>query len=704
LESVGLTQFPLDKLLKPRSVAVVGASPRGESSDGGPLGNLKAIGFDGPIYAVNPKYDEVLGYPCYPSIADLPEAVDAMFLAVGGRLVPDMLEQAGRRGIRAAVAFASGFAEGGAQGRALQRRIAAVCDEYGIAFCGPNNIGLLNLLDRTSLWVSSVAKFDCSGPVSIISHSGSVAMALSDEASRTGIAYLVTCGNEAVLTAADYLSYMADDPRVTVVAMFLEAVRDPVGFARAAEKARDAGIHVIAVKVGRSQGGRRAVAAHTAALAGDDAIYDAYFERLGVMRVADLDAMVAAWELLAHQPAPPPRPGVAVITLSGGEAALVADTAERLGLALPAYEAKTVKRLATVFPPGFKPSNPLDAYGLAFTEERFGHILDALKDDRRIGVIVVATDAPAGGGADDAYGGIMAALCAARAGKTDVRFVVLNNTSTGGRSATVAANLEPAGIPFLAGMAESLGALVHWTRSTGQRVRAPRRQPAGLRRLAAALPALPEAERFARLTDVGLPMVETVAVEGVREAVAVAREFGFPVVLKGASDLLPHKTEFNLLRLGVTTAAAVRTAYSELNAILARHAGDDGAVIVQRAAAPGIELILGVRNDSDLGPAVVVGLGGVHTEVFSDSSIRMAPVSRREARAMLHETRAGRLLRGTRGKGPYDIDAVVAAIVAMSRLAAAGAETLAAIEINPLIVHEIGAVAVDVLVEAKQKS
>ena len=227
LGSVGLTQFLLDNLFNPRSVAIVGATPREGGDDGGPLGNLKALGFDGPVYAVNPKYDEVLGYPCYPSIRDLPEAVDAVFLAVGCRLVPDMLEQAGRRGIRAAVAFASGFAEGGARGRALQRRITTICREYGIAFCGPNNIGLLNLLDRKALWVSTVKKFDRPGPIAVISQSGSVAMALSDEASRTGIAYVVTSGNEAVLTAADYLDYMTGDPRVKVVAMFLEAVRDP---------------------------------------------------------------------------------------------------------------------------------------------------------------------------------------------------------------------------------------------------------------------------------------------------------------------------------------------------------------------------------------------------------------------------------------------------------------------------------------------
>lgn len=355
-----------------------------------------------------------------------------------------------------------------------------------------------------------------------------------------------------------------------------------------------------------------------------------------------------------------------------------------------------MKRLATVFPPGFTPAKPLDAYGLAFTQERFGHILDALMDDRRIGVIAVATDAPAGGGADEELGSIMAALCAERATKTDVRFVVLNKTSPSGRSATVAAHLEPAGIPFLAGMAESLAALAHWTGLARPRPRTPGAPGLGLRRLADELPKLPEAERFARLADAGLPMSETVKVMSAREAIAVARRLGFPVVLKGVADNLPHKTELDLIRLGLTTAAAVRAAYGELSAILARHG--DGAVVVQPAAA-GVELIVGVRNDSGLGPAVVVGLGGVHTEVFADSSIRMAPVSRREARTMLDETLTGRLLRGTRGKGPYDISAAVAAIVALSRIGAAGAEALAAIEINPLIVHQVGAVAVDVLVE-----
>lgn len=692
--------FPVQTLLAPESVAVVGASPREETIGFRVIRNLRRLGFPGPIHPVNPRYAEVAGLRCYPSLSALPERVDAAFVAVPAARGPAILAEAGACRIRAVVINASGYADGGPEGKALQDELERTARAHRIAVCGPNNMGFINVHRRTALWTAGRFPELRPGPVAVISQSGSVALTLSQDERKLGLAWVITTGNEAVLSAADYLSHVVRDDRVRLVLLFLEAIRAPALFAEAATEAAARGKRLLAVKVGKSEGGRAAVTAHTGALAGEDEVYDAFFRRHGVARFKDLDEMTEAAVLFSAYPASPPTPHVAAATFSGGEAALIADLGAETGISFPAFAPGTVERLRPAFPPAATLRNPLDAWGLGWDLGRFTLVLEGLLADRAIGTIAFAVDAPASGGGDGPIVAQMARVSVEALRATDKRLVFFNNTTGGGLNPEVAEILAKGGIPYLAGMREALAAIAGWVRG-GEREGAPV-MPRGVpgeraRERARDWRRLTEVERFRLLGEAGVPMVECRAVTSPEDAVLAAEQLGYPVVLKATSADAPHKTELGLVRLGLETAAAVREAFGEL----AGRTGHGVSLLVQRMAGPGVELIAGVRNDPAFGSLVVVGLGGIHVEVLREVSVRLGPVDRETAAAMLRETRAGALLRGARGKGPYDLDAAADAIAALSEFGAGAHGVLAAVEINPLIVLEQGkgAVGVDALLE-----
>ena len=683
-------QASLEALMRPRSVAVVGASERGDAIGTRVIANLQAMGFPGTIYPVNPRYETIKGLTCYPSLSALPEHVDAAFLAVPAAGGPDLVEEAGRCGITAVFLNANGYADGDESGRALQRRIEASAATHGLSICGPNNIGLINVHDRIAMWTPRSMKLGAPGPIGVISQSGSIALILSEDERDLGFAYLVTTGNEAVLTVADYLAQMVADDRVRVILLFLETIRDPERFQEAAAAAARRGKPIIALKLGTSEGGRALVQAHTGGLAGEDRLYDAFFGQYGVIRVRDLDEMLETAVFLASDPAPIRAGHTVVVTLSGGEAALVADLGSDLGLEFGRLSSETIERMRPAFPPYSSINNPVDAWGLGFNAERFGIVLDALMADDEIGVLGFAVDAPGRGGGDVAYAKVMADACRRVAGRK--RLFFLNNTSGSGVNPEVRAILDEAKIPYLSGLRPGLSA-VRNARMLGKATVIGRVLPSP--------PEIPADEpgRFAVLTESGITMARAQAVRSEAEAVAAAQDIGLPVVMKGTAAHLPHKTELGLVRLGLADEASVRAAFAELSARLAEHARADSAgdVVVQEMAPPGIELILGIRNEGPFGSFVVVAPGGILVDLGGRASIRMAPVDADGARAMLYETAAGTLLEGVRGRPASDIQSAVDTIVAFSQFGAACWDRYAAVEINPLIVGRDGAMGVDVL-------
>ena len=427
--------LPLDKLMNPRALAIVGASERPEAIGTRVLNNLRILGFPGPIYLVNPRYASLNGETCYPSLAALPELVDAVFIAVPASGGPDLVEEAGKCGIKAVFINANGYADGDAEGVALQRRLEAVAKQYGIAIAGPNNLGLINVHDKKAMWTPRYMKRINPGPVAVISQSGSIALILAEDERDLGFAYLVTTGNEAGANVADYLGVVARDDRVGVILMFLETIREPEKFAAAAREAAARGKRIVALKLGTSDGGRALVQAHTGSLAGEDSLYDAYFKALGIVRVRDLDEMLETAVILASSSVPPPTKHTVIVTLSGGEAALLADTGEELGLAFAPLAPETLAALRPAYPPYSTVGNPVDAWGLGFNGDRFRIVLKALIDDPAIGTIGFSIDAPGRGGCDTPYACIMAEACAEALAQTGSkkRLVFINNTSYNGK-------------------------------------------------------------------------------------------------------------------------------------------------------------------------------------------------------------------------------------------------------------------------------
>ncbi len=644
-----MSHSTLHKLLSPRSIAVVGASERPDAIGSRVINNLRTMGFSGPIYPVNPRYTEVCGLPCHASLSALPERVDAAFLGVPARNGPDLLEQAADAGIQAVFINANGYADGDEEGRELQRRLTAIARQRNVAVAGPNNLGLVNVLDRKAMWTPRYFSPIAAGPVAVISQSGSVALILSEDERKLGFSYLVTTGNEAVVTVADYLRHIAADDRVGVILLFLETIRDPALFAQAAETALASGKRIVALKLGRSEIGRALVQAHTGSLAGEHRLYQAYFRALGIIGVSDLDEMLETATLLAANRAPPPTRHFVPLTLSGGEAALMADLGSELGIEYANLSPDTLARLRPAFPPYSSIGNPLDGWGLGFNPERFRTMLQALLDDASIGTIGFSIDAPGQGGGDVPYACIMAEACAAA--ETDKRLVFFNNTAGTGVNAEVRAILDRARIPYLSGMRPALAAiarLIDTASPPPPRISVPA-APTGL-------PA-DQPGRFAVLGQAGVPMVTSRAADGADAAVMAARELGFPVVMKGIAPHLPHKSDLGLVRLGLVDSPSVTAAYEALASTLKQNAkdGDGGTIVVEAMASDGVELIVGVMNHKGFGSFVLVGPGGVLVDVSRKVSVRLGPVDAATARAMLAETEAATLLGGVRGRPRCDM-------------------------------------------------
>jgi acyl-CoA synthetase (NDP forming) len=688
-------QLPIDKLMAPQSVAIVGVSERPEAIGTRVLNNLRLMGFSGPIYPVNPRLAEIGGVQCYPNLSALPRPVDAAFLAVPAPAGPDLVEEAGRCGIRAVFINANGYADGDANGAELQRRIQASAAKYGMAICGPNNLGLINVHDCVAMWAPRYMKLIDPGPIGVIAQSGSIALILSQDERDLGFAYLITTGNEAVAGVADYLSHMVRDDRVSVILLFLETIRDPRGFYTAAIEAARRGKQIIALKLGTSAEGRTLVQAHTGSLAGEDRLYDAFFKAVGIIRVRDLDEMLETAVLIGRNSAVPPARRCAIVTFSGGEAALIADIGEELGLTFPKLSQETLSRLIPAFPPYSSIGNPLDAWGLGFNSERFRTVLHALLADPQIDLVAFSIDAPGRGGSNGHYACDMAEACVTA--QTDKRLVFFKNTAGAGVNAEVRKILGGASIPYLAGMRSALAAIRNLSRL--QPVQTSQSAP-GLARASGPLPSS-EPERFRVLRDHGVPMVPAERALTAREAVAVAERFGYPVAMKGVAPHLPHKSDLGLVELGLTSAQDVADAFASLSEKLAKYAlpSSTNEIVVQKMADCGVELIVGVRNEKGFGSFVIVGPGGVLVEISNQASVRLGPVTEEQVQVMIRETAAGKLLAGVRGKPACDIDAAAAAIAAFSRFGAAQIDRLAVLEINPLIVGVHGAAGVDLLIE-----
>jgi acetate---CoA ligase (ADP-forming) len=686
---------PVTAMLEARSVALVGASARPGSLGARMIGEMARSPSRPRTYLVNPRYADIGGVPCLPSLAEVPEPADLVLLAVPDAALEDQLALAARTRARSAVIFGNAFDANGATG--LRDRLAAVATQAGMAVCGAGCMGFVNVA-RGLRAVGYVEPDPVpAGPVALITHSGSVFSTLLRARRGFGFSLAVSSGQELVTPAAAYARYALSLPETRVLALVLETIRDAAGLRTALEVALETDVPVVLLGVGLSQSGKHLVSAHSGALAVADGAWEALARAYGVHRVGDLAELADTVELFAAGRRAAAGGGLATVHDSGLERAHVADLAAELGVPFAPVGPATMGRLARAIDPGLKPGNPLDVWGTGRdTEPLFAECLAALAADPEVAAVALAVDLVPEFDGDVAYPN--AVLTAASGTAKPV--AVLAGLPAGVDPAA-AARVRAAGVPVLEGTRSGLAAMRHLL-DHAILPDPPREPPAPdaekRRRWAPLLSTGPpgSAVLFDLLRDYGIAAVRARAAGTRAEALAAAAEIGYPVVLK--TEGIAHKSDVGGVRLGLAGPDAAGAAYDDLAARLGPR------VLVCEMAAPGTELALGLVRDAALGPLLVVGAGGVLIEIFSERAVVLPPVARSSARAVLAGLRLAAVLTGARGQRPADLGAIADAITGLSRLSCDLGDLLDALDINPLICGPSGAVAADVLAVIHQRA
>lgn len=686
------------RMLEARSIAVVGASVKPGSLGEAMMLELRRGGFDGDVYPVNPGYEEVGGYRCYPSIAEAPGPVDLAILGVANRRVEGALRDAAAAGARSATTFASLHEEDPDPDLPpLTERIAAIADEHGMAFCGGNGMGFLSLGPKVRATGFPTPDEIRVGPVAFVSHSGSAFAAMAFNDRGIGFNLVVSSGQELVTGVADYMEYALELESTRVIALLLETVRRPDHFRDMLRLTQERQVPVIALKVGRAAGSREMVAAHSGALAGEDGAYEALFEAHGVLRVANLDEMADTMELFASPRRVRTGSGIATLHDSGGERVLLVDLADDEGVPFARVSERTLARMQDALDPGLEAANPLDAWGTGIDQERiFVECFEAMHEDPETAALAFVVDMTRQGEPYDA-GYLQVARDVWE--RTTKPFCILSNLASA-VDRTEAGVLRDAGIPLLEGTEPGLRALRHLFEHREYALRPPLQAsgmpPEDVRsrwraRLANGSP-FDELEGLELLADYGVPVVAATRADNEADVLAAAAELGYPVVLKTAVPGIQHKSEVEGVKLGVGDADALAAAYRDL-------AGRLGAqVTVARMAPAGVELALGLVHDPQFGPLVLVAAGGILVEVLHDRRLAFPPLDQVRARALIDRLRVRPLLDGVRGAEPSDVAAVADAVVALSALADDLGDGIEALDVNPVIAAAHGCVAVDALV------
>ncbi len=681
----------IHNMLNPRSIAVVGASPR--MAYGGRMlaAALKASARVN-VYPVNPRYEEVQGVQCYPSVTALPETPDVVCVVVSSEQVLDVLNESHQKGTKAAVVISAGFSERGTQeGRDLQAQVTAFARESGLRISGPNCLGLANVKD--DIWVSASSRGaeGLGGSVGLVCQSGASAFGpFLNRAidSGIGLSYIISTGNEADLDFSDFVRYLLDDDDTKVIAGFVEGFKDAKKFIKVAKLAAERGKPIILIKIGRSELGAKAAQSHTAALTGLDALYDAALTQYGVIRVSDYDELLEVANLLSNSPAPAAK-GLAVVSHSGGISSLTADMCGQIGLDLPVLNDAARDGINSVLKGFGWASNPSDVTGFA-NSDSFPEIMQFMANDPAMGTLVVASS-----GGDSQATQVIAQRDLAKA-------MPLAFLWTGSRQETAGLDmLKKASIPVFYTpnrLASGIRSLIDYHDWLGHRGTSgfpettainAEQQAAATKLAATSGIALSEHHSKGLIGKWGVPITRESLVQNADDAVAAAGEIGYPVAMKADVINLPHKTDAGLVMLGLKDGAAVREAFDMLksNAAQAGAVGQDlNGISVQEMIVDGVEVIVGVSYDSQLGPTILFGSGGVMVEVYNDVALRLCPIDKSDALAMISDVKGARLLEGFRGRLAADIDALADTLVRVSQMAAQLEGSLAELDINPLMV------------------
>lgn len=698
----------LTSLLNPKSIAIVGASPKPGSFGGAVFTNLM-MHFHGQVFPVNPQYTQLGDVICYASLAELPERPDCVGIAVPASRVEQVVMEAVARGIPSAIVFSSGFAEiGTAEGIALQARLTEIARTHGIRILGPNCTGIVNVRSGAGCNILPSIKHlpMVPGDIGLVGQSGALGYVVFQAMHRgVGFSHLISTGNSCDLDIADLINYLVDDPDTKAIASIFESVPDGQRLRQALERAFHAGKPVVVYKIGVTESGQKAALSHSGMLAGDAASYNALFERTGAIQVDSFEALLET-AVFFSRAGLPSGSAIGVISGSGGSVVMAADKADQYGLPLPDPTAKTVELLGQRLPSFASIANPADITAESIRDEAlYGECVDIFaKDPSFSGVAILMPSAHGEAAIARAEG--LDALAAKI--DTPLSLVWMNEWYEGIGSRVYDSSRH---LSIFRSLDRCMNAYRLWfdyaRRRTAlaqkpERRVSPEAVQAASRYMSSFAPGSSLSERDSKqLFELyGIAGVPEVLCTGHEQAVAAASDMGFPVVAKVQAAQILHKSDMGGVKLNLQNAQAVKDAYGQIMDAVAESAPDvdiDG-VSIQKMVPPGVEMIIGARQDLQFGPMVVFGFGGTLVEVLKDVAVSLAPVGPLEVRHALDGLRLRPLLDGVRGAPPCDIEHFIDLVVRTSELIADQAEHIAEIDINPVILHEHGGLAVDGLV------
>jgi len=702
---------PLDSFFAPASIALIGASRDQEKIPGRLLSMLRKNDYPGKLYPINPNYGDIDGLKCYKTIAEVGAPIDLAVVIIPARAVVGALEECAAVGVKNAVIISSGFAEEGGDSAAMQDKIAAIAKRTGMRISGPNAEGFLSEVQKVAATFSPtvdvkpghVPLVATKRRVAIVAQSGGIGFAIKHRAKALGVAisYVVSAGNESDLGAGEFFEYMVQDASTDVILLFIEGIRDVDKFLVAAKRAAEVGKPVIVTKVGRSGAGERAAASHTASMAGWSAAYDAVFAKYGFIVSNDLDEAVTIAAVFASNPLPR-GDRVAVLTVSGGAGIWGANTVSMQGLQVPALSAGVQSEIKQWMPSYGAAGNPVDVTAQGVASGGLQMTIELLDGSNEVDATLVVLS--------------LSSETRMWFNETELKPVIsAQNKPVVFYSYTLPSDfarreLAKSGVVVLSGLTHvgvAMRRLVDYARfrlaSPADRAALPPRD------LSAHLKstAYSESDSKALLRDAGIALPDEVLVTARDGLDAAIARIGFPLVMKIQSVDIPHKSEVGGVRVNITTKGEAFTAYRDLLENAERHRPNAviQGVLVGPMAKKGVEIIIGALQDATFGPMVMVGLGGITTELFRDVIYRPAPVGASEAKAMLDELKAAPLLKGFRGAPKADVAALSQLIAQASLLAERLRGAIAEIELNPVLVHPEGqgVTIVDALVVPRRK-
>lgn len=683
----------LNKLLKPTSVAVIGASEK-EGFGGDVCRNILSYVEDrSHVFFIHPKRDSVFGVPCYKSISDVPENVDLMVICTSQKTVIPLLQEGAKKGVGGAVVFASGYGEvGTAEGKQNEAELIAAAKELDIAVMGPNCAGFVNYIDNVQAFAFISAKRDRKGSVGVVSQSGQLCLSMMDDPGMR-FSYNISAGNGKIVQMEDYMDFLVDDEDTKVVSIYIEGVKNADKFAAVLKKAAEKRKPVVILKAGRSAKGGAIAASHTGSLSGSDASFDAVLKKFGAIRVDDLEELIAMSLMLSTMKRMPEKATFASMNLSGGETGICADVGSLNGIEYPDFTEETLKKLKEQLPSYASPNNPLDmTASLSYDADLYAGALRTVMDDPNIGMVLIGYTLLleiADPCIHYMYKGIEKVVQEKGGNCKPIAMIPFAENT---RNPEYQEKLFQIGVPVLPPPVYAFKLLRHLADFIAYEPETKTLELAVGHPKSEETQALSEHESKQELKVYGVPVPDEVIVTSKEEAAQFAKNHPDPLVMKVESADILHKSDVGGVKLNVCGPEAAEKAYEEIMESVTAKRPDahiNGILTVPMLDA-GVEIIIGVNNDPQFGPMIMVGMGGVFVEVFKDVALYPAPLKEEEALEMLKSLKSFKLLNGYRGTEKCDIKALCQTIVAISNYAQANKDVLKELDINPLFVYPEG--------------